>query len=182
MKTLAIDQGANCGWATNADGALKWGTAKFGLKRGESDGARLWRFDQWLWHMCHRIPTSFGRSPYRPTRIVDMIVFEGVVRFVEGKPNMVGPEYAAVIKLFCARHEIDYAEVAPLSLKAFAIPDTRKKVRGEKRERIVRGKPQMTAAAKQRIPYFNTTTLTDDQADALWLFWFAEERLWSRKK
>lgn len=201
MNTLAIDQGADCGWATNVNGYVEWGTANFGLRRGESDGMRLLRFDRWLWDRCFKIPAApkspMKVQPYQPIRIVDLVIFEGAVHFVKDRPNLAGLEYIATMKLFCTRNNIEYTQVSPTALKSFAIPDTRPKEsakerraridRKEKKVKMNRGKPAMTAAALGRlvalkqIPGVNFP-LTDDAADALWLLWYAEERLWRRKK
>lgn len=197
MRILAIDQGAKCGWATNKDGLLQWGTEKFHLRRMEFDGLRLVRFDRWLSKTCMKYFKFGGMDAVGPC--VDLIISEGAVQFVEGKPNLTGLEYVAVIKVFCARNGIRHVEVAPLALKAFAIPDTRPKVKRKKgdppRPRVDRGKPEMVAAARNRLSVdgvwgratravkagdiVTVETLghmTDDQADALWLYWYAQEK------
>jgi len=173
---LALDQGADCGYATNGSGRLEWGLRHFRIRESERDDSmRLLRFYDWLAEKTS--PPSGPRA--------ELVVHEGVVRFVKDRPNLAGPEYVAAIKLYCARMGIRRVEVPPSSLKAFALPTPKlpKRRKGDPpRPRHDQGKPAMTAAAMARLDEEHACTtlafdLTDDEADALWLYWYAVAKL-----
>lgn len=172
MRVLALDQATSCGWATNAGGPgrsrLEWGTEEFGrLRPDDGDGQRLVRFRGWLWEKLSRTGAA-------------LVVSEGLVGFSRGKANLLAPQFSAVVRMAVAELGLTHAEVPPSTLKKFATG------RGNAK------KPDVTAAARARarseskaagwIPMeveMRIDSLTDDEADALWLLWWGVDR-WRR--
>lgn len=195
MRILAIDQGTNLGWATNTTGSLIWGTEKFPVKSGESDGMRWIKFSRWLTDMTIK---STGHPQIDPTRatLVDLIVHEGLVRgSSKMRPNFVAAGFVAQIQEHCARYNegrrmeaggtnqgrIECTEISASELKKFAtgkgnvkkdkmVSAALMKLYGPVKSDPITGQPNLGG-----LPVY-IPELTDNEADALWLFWCAEKK------
>jgi Holliday junction resolvasome RuvABC endonuclease subunit len=148
MKTvLALDLATNTGWALrNAQGALSSGVARFELREGESEGARLLRFVTWL--------REFGR--------VDVIAFERPFAKGRGFVAGIGKELAALVRVEAASTGALELDVAPGTLKKHATGHGAAK------------KGDMVRAAARRWQLARVPR--DDQADALCVLSWAIEK------
>lgn len=136
MNILALDVATNCGWATQTAS----GTWNLTPRKDESKGMRLIRFKAKLKEMVE-------------LEKIDLICFEAAA--VYGKfPNFVEMEMHGVLKLFCEERSLNYA--------AISVSEIKKHATGKGNA----GKPQMIAAAKEKLGY---TGGDDNEADALWI-------------
>lgn len=151
MNILAIDPGTRLGWASDASGRLEWGEHDFSLQRGESPGMRFHNFNRWL-----RLMTANGIQPD-----VGLIVYE-MPHLRGGAATDVLVGFTSRIVELCAIRKVEHVAVHSATLKKFALGSGR----GDKE--------QMVAAAKLRL--ITAQPITDNMADALWLYWWAKGR------
>lgn len=180
--TFAIDPGATgTGWAKDLCGRLEWGTESFALKRGSTEAARWKRFRDWLKRHLECVPTE------------DLIVvYELQNNFNRGNASSgeVAKIFVALLLEYCERRGIACEAVHNGALKSFAIPALPRPKKGEpKNPPLDRGKEAMMAAARRKLlggvsgstdallDYQDrVATLTEHEADALWLYWKAVEK------
>jgi len=143
---LALDIATNTGWAVSLDGVSmsNSGHQNFSVKKDESTGMRLFRFNNWL-------KEQYSKYNFK------IIVIENTVqqRGFGGKRAgaHVQAEMQGIVKLFCEENKIDYKGFYPTSIKAHAVGGRAKK------EEMIR------AAQKKWKRVFES----DDEADACWL-------------
>ena len=106
MNILALDLGANCGWALVENGVVTSGVQVFDLKRGESPGMRWLRFDRWLEDVATR---------------ADVVIIEAVLgRFAKGQAQtFIASNFAGRVQSFCASRSIEHTDVPGSTLKRF---------------------------------------------------------------
>lgn len=149
MKTiLAIDPATVCGWAALTGATLSGGTWDLSIRRDESGGMRVVRFEAKLNEIA---------GAYR----IGLVVFEAARNCA---PRMQGAlvvqaELQGVLKLWCERRRIAYRGYSPSEIKKYATG------KGNA------NKEAMVAAARQRWPEFKGD---DNEADARWLVILAE--------
>jgi len=194
MRILAIDPGTILGWATDSSDRLEWGTQDFSLRRGESPGMKFHRFNCWLAEMVRRE----GRPP-----AVGMIVYEQA-HHRGGAATDVLVGMTTRIHELCATTfrwsgpppseggksvPLDYCAVHSASLKAFALGRAPKRKKCD--PKMDRSKAAMERAAAIRLVREGTSNpmgvtgdgfpiaaaLSEHEADALWLYWYAKETL-----
>lgn len=184
MRILAIDQGSSLGWATNSTGHLIWGQENFALKSGESEGMRWIRFSRWLNQMTWE---ATGHPQIDPTRktLVDVIVYEGLVRgSSKMRPNFQASGFVTLIQKHCAeynqgrRMEAGGQNEGTIECISVAAPELKKFATGKGNAK----KDAMVFKAMFRLneelhdtedPKFH---LTENEADALWLFWWGKHK------
>jgi hypothetical protein len=191
-RILAIDPGQDLGWATNATGRLEWGRENFHVKSGESSGNRWRRFGMWLLDA-----TSDRVIAGEPQNIViDVIVYELKTFTPQGRAHA-GELYGGFksrLEEHCERHGIALQPVPVATLKSFAIPRDARRKKGD--PKTDRSKEAMIEAAMKRWNNEHAQSaqlwlqkeivegpsgrkehwpLTDDEADALWLYWWGKE-------
>lgn len=185
-RILAIDPGSALGWATNSTGRLEWGTEDFHVKNGESSGNRWRRFGEWLnsVSMVEFRDGTYGDGP--GFKKVDLIVYERSVFMPRARAAAeIAAGFTTRLEEHCERHGIALQPVAVQTLKSFAIPKVKRKKGDPKMDR---GKAAMIAAAETRLnplglaapvifpkPGDKPLILTEHEADALWLYWWAKE-------
>lgn len=196
MRILAIDPGSSLGWATNATGRLEWGTEDFHIKRGESSGNRWRRFGEWLEISSLNLTQEerMRAEPINDLRKVGLIVYE---RATFRTPNRAYSDVMGGFYAIMERHAeelgIALQPVPVQTLKAFAIPKVKRKKGDPKMDR---GKVAMIAAAFTRLhgegvhsvgtfgklvaemmnkQHRTIDGLSEHEADALWLYWWALE-------
>ena len=170
VRILAIDPGSMLGWATNQTGRLEWGTEDFRIRNGESSGNRWLRFGSWL--------GSVLRADHE--NAVDLVVYERAMFMPKARAAAeIAAGFTTRLEEHCERHGIALQPVAVQTLKAFAIPAVKRK-KGD--PKLDRSKDAMIDAARARhyesIGRKLTVQqihMTDNEADALWLYWWALE-------
>jgi hypothetical protein len=192
VRVLAIDPGSMLGWATDATGRLEWGAEDFHMKRGEDSGGRWRRFVDWLNNatLMRSLVRSIADDPRRLESKVDLIVYE-VAHFMPKARYAaeVAAGFVAHLEAHCSERKIALAPVHVQTLKAFALPKVKRKKGDPKMDR---SKAAMIAAAAARIVGVESTcvlnrdeyrklqdtglhALSEHEADALWLYWWARE-------
>ena len=188
MRVLACDPGSQFGWATDATGKLEWGTEDFRIKGGESSGNRWRRFGEWLLDATLRKNPArmvLGRDRTIECDIVpkiDIIVYERSVFMPKGRAAAeIAAGFTTRLEEHCERHGIALQPVAVQTLKAFALPKVKRK-KGD--PRMDRSKEAMMGAARLRlssqsspVALDQTKSLTEHEADALWIYWYCKEAL-----
>jgi len=174
VKILALDLGTVTGWATDVSGKLEYGETDFSLHRGESPGMRFHNFNVWLRRMC--CPTPFSDVN---TSLVDLVVYE-MPHVRGGAANDVLTGMATRVHEFCATHEsrraaqpVDYEMVHSATLKKYATG------KGNADKEAMRA---AAVAALGVIPEGSVDmkwahamdAMTDNMADALWIYWRAK--------
>lgn len=191
MRVLAIDPGQDLGWATDATGRLEWGAENFHVRNGESSGNRWRRFGEWLLSAtCGYGPPSdewpYSEAKTRPPKI-DLVVYELKTFTPKGRAHA-GELYGAFksrLEEHCERHGIALQPVPVATLKAFAIPKDGTRKKGDPPTDRSKKAVQWAAALRlcKEFPWFADNVygrddrpgITDDEADALWLYWWAKE-------
>lgn len=176
MKILAIDPGAKLGWATNATSGLEWGEHDFSLRRVDTEGLRWLRFEQW-----------FEALP-RP----DLIVYEEQTNFGRTNPGAgeIGRIMTAMLLKSCEKWGFAAQAVSLQKIKAFAIPALPRPKKGEPKNPLLdRSKDAMIRTALARLNgelvsmdmmikmapiRANSLRMSEHEADALWLYWYAQ--------
>lgn len=168
MRILAIDPGVNLGWCTNRDGRLEWGTEKYELARGETTGLRWVKFRNWFTGAAMHRPSSQGPR-------VDLVVFEKQLNFPGSLRRHADVlfGFTSRIEEFCEFYGIACHPVNVQTLKSFAIPAVKRK-KGD--PKLDRSKKAMICAAIARARHGpEQFMLTEHEADALHLYWYALE-------
>ena len=175
MKILAIDPGSFLGWATNQTGRLEWGTEDFHVKNGESSGNRWRRFGQWLIEISI---VPFKHREHWPGEVkVDLIVYERAIFAPKARAAAeIAAGFTTRLEEHCERHGIALQPVAVSTLKKFATG------KGNADKEAMR----LTAGARLHR-YFSASDidvarLTGDEADALFLYWYAENEYSTTRK
>jgi len=151
-------------------------------------------------------PVSHPFNAPSPFVKVDLVVYERSEFQAKARAAAeIAAAFTSRLEEHCELHGIPLQPVHVQKLKAFAIPDTRTKetakqtrdrrARKEKRIPVDRGKPAMVAAAFNRlhretgyvgkvigkkpdgVTDVDFCALSEDEADALWLYWYAKEVL-----
>jgi crossover junction endodeoxyribonuclease RuvC len=169
VKILALDLGTVTGWATDVSGKLEYGEMDFSLQRGESPGMRYHNFNSWLRRIC--CPTPFNEVN---TSLVDLVVYE-MPHVRGGAANDVLTGMSTRVHEFCATHEsrraarpVDYEMVHSATLKKYATG----KGNADKDAMVVAAKRMLFGEnGVAPIPSDQPCDVTDNMADALWLFW-----------
>lgn len=187
MRILAIDPGSSLGWATDATGRLEFGTEDFHIKNGESSGNRWRRFGEWLVAASGTRAenvTGENRWAYDP---IDLIVYEKAMFHPKSRlAAEIAAGFTTRLEEHCERHGIALQPVAVQTLKAFALPKVKRKNGDPKMDR---SKSAMIAAAITMLNPFGLSApvifpkpgdksiadVTEHEADALWLYWWAKE-------
>jgi Holliday junction resolvasome RuvABC endonuclease subunit len=145
---LAIDPGSSCGWAIgDENGIAASGVWQLKPRPGDSPGMRYIMLLGRLEDVLRAYPT------------LDLVVYEQA-----HQRGRAATEYAlgvaTHVQSFCARHRIEHAKVHSASVKknATGIGNC--------------GKEAMVTEAKLR---FGRESLTDDEADALWILDYARK-------
>jgi len=147
MRILAIDPGSKLGWSFYDGNRTESGVQMFSLRRGESQGMRFLRFNNWLSKMIGLT------NP-------DLICFEMAhMRGGYATEALIG--ITTRIQEQCARANIASTSIHSGTLKKFATG------RGNA------SKEEMIEAAKKRFP--DQKIESDDQADALMTLAYAME-------
>lgn len=107
MNILAIDPGTKCGWAIHTGGSIKSGTQDFSLKRGESTGMQLIRFEVWLKEIIELTGA-------------DTIVYESAHMRKYASAIISLQSYITTLILFCEKEKIKYEPVEPAVIKRHA--------------------------------------------------------------
>jgi crossover junction endodeoxyribonuclease RuvC len=163
MKILAIDPGSKLGWCTNRDSRLEWGTEDFRVRNGESSGNRWLRFGRWLRE------TTWAPSLSSP--LVDLVVYERAQFMPKARAaGEIAAGFTTRIEELCEQYGIPLQPVHVTTLKKFATG------KGNA------GKEAMVEAAARRLydtskAWSPNCQLTEHEADALWLYWYAEQHL-----
>ena len=149
MKILAIDPATACGWA-HSSGPV-WGTWDLSIRKDESSGMRLVRFQGKL----REVMVNVG---------IDVIVYEAATVAGSAKGNMDGfrliDRLGAMIQVFCEEHGgVESRPYVLSTIKSFA---------------GCRKKDEMLASASRR---WGAGVEDDNQADALWLLALAQRDL-----
>lgn len=185
MRVLALDPGTNFGWATDATGRLEWGCEDFRIRNGESSGNRWMRYGRWL-HVITGYPfKEEGFPPETRSPSVSLIVYERAHFMPKARAAAeIAAGFTTRLEEHCERHGIALQPVAVQTLKAFALPKMKRKKGDPKMDR---SKAAMILAAGHKLqslginlpeshcPACTTATLTEHEADALWLYWWARE-------
>lgn len=153
MNVLAIDPGSRHGWALSLGGRLESGVEDFGLRRGESPGARFLRFRRWLADVSDLARRTTGRD-------LELVVYE--------MPHHRGGHATEVAHGFSTRLQEHAAATAGCECVAVHSATLKKWATGSGRA----GKPEMIAAARQR---WDRQPTDDNHADALLLLAWALE-------
>jgi len=168
LRILAIDPGSTMGWATDVAGVLRWGVEDISLRRTSTEGLRWLKLTRWLEAWTEGIPWNNVLMVYEEQNNFDRHMSSGVD---------VGKTTAAFLLEFCERRGIACEAVGLSKLKAFAIPALPRPRKGEpKRAPLDRGKAAIIAAARTRLQAPGVDDLSEHEADALWLYWWAKER------
>lgn len=185
MRILAIDPGSKLGWATNQTGRLEWGTEDFRIKNGESSGNRWRRFGEWLidatrTKQANEVdpPTGLKRWAYDP---IDLVIYERAHFMPKARAAAeIAAGFTTRLEEHCERHGIALHPVAVQTLKAFAVPAPPwpKRKKGDPiLPRHDQGKAAMIMAAGHKLTGTESrmVVLDEHEADALWLYWWAEK-------
>lgn len=152
---LALDLGAKTGWALGRHEGLRFGyyghgTEDFTPEAREGEGMRYLNFKRWL----TEIKNTFDVG-------IDEIIYEDVKRHLSAASAHAFGGYRATMMLWAEHHKIAYTPVGVMVLKkAFAGHGHASK------EDMIR-----TVAEKMKI-----TALDDNEADALAILWWAQQR------
>lgn len=137
MNILALDVATHCGWCTKT----AHGVWDFSIKKDESSGMRLIRFKSKL-------------KEITALEEIDLVVFERTAGFHKSA-LIVQAELHGVLKTFCEENKIEYRAYSAKEIKTHATG------------KGGAGKPQMIAAAKEKLGY---TGEDDNEADAMWIY------------
>ena len=120
-----------------------------------------------------------------PLKRVDLIVYERATFMTKARAAAeIAAGFTTRLEEHCERHGIALQPVAVQTLKAFAIPKVKRKVGDPK---LDRSKDAMISAAAHRVTrervedpnraiYIGVLSrMTEHEADALWLYWWAME-------
>jgi len=133
---------------------------------GGGDGPRLVAFRRWLWARLSATTAT-------------LVVSEGLVGFSRGRANLLAPQFVAVIRMTCSELGLCHAEVPPATLKKYAAgrgnaDKSAMRAAAIGRLRAHREEYASTSRVDAMLEYVaRADALTDDQADALWLLWWA---------
>lgn len=178
MNILALDLATATGWALLEGGSLTWGTVDFSPTRHEDRGMRFVRFNRWLREMCGYEPDIDGGS-WRPR--MGLLVYEQA-HHRGGAATEVGVGLTTRVQEVHARmreaeQDVRLTSCHTATLKRFATGKAAAK------------KPDMIAAARRRLLVELATMgrdpvtvagldrLTEHEADALWLLWWAQNEI-----
>jgi len=179
MKILAIDPGANLGWASDISGRLEWGTADFSLRRVSTEGLRWLKFTRWL---------EERTAPVAPRDLHVMYEMQNNFNRGNSSSGELAKIFSAFLLEFCEKRGIPCEAIQNQKLKAFAIPARPRPKKGEpKHPPLDRSKDAMIAAAttwleKAVAPYqtfvpigvavsgFIVPKINEHEADALILY------------
>jgi len=106
INILTIDPGAKTGWASLHGDKIRHGVEDFTIKKGESAGMQLIRFECWLEEIIKLTEPK-------------LVVYEEV------KSQWIGPSldlqrFVAIIQSFCEKRGLNYTFVNPAALKRWA--------------------------------------------------------------
>jgi Holliday junction resolvasome RuvABC endonuclease subunit len=147
MRMLAIDPGTRCGWAVGDGQVDVSGTWDIKPRRGESAGARYLR----LLTELERVREAFPD--------LALIVYEQA-HHRGGAATEYANGCVTHIQAFCERHGLQFAGVHTSKVKMKATGKGNSK------------KDAVMEAARRRWP--NIELASDDHADALWLWAYAQ--------
>ncbi len=156
MHILALDPATHCGWAHRP--MMKCGVWDLSIRRDESSGMRLIRFESYLkW-----VSKEGG---------IDLLVYEAARH---GAPKMQGAlvvqsELQSVIKMFCEKREIEYRGYSPSEIKKHATG------KGNAPKQMV------IDAVKKKWGNRWGKKIDDNQADAIWLLDLAVTEVMGKK-
>lgn len=109
LNILAIDPGTKLGWATLINGQIESGVQDFSLKRGESQGMKFIRFNDWLWYMSINDVVNCKSN-------LNLIVYEQTyMRYGKALDVLVG--MTTRIEEHCTYYNIQYTSVNVGTLK-----------------------------------------------------------------
>lgn len=148
MVILAIDPGVFSGWATNKHGTIESGVEEFPKERGSSEGMRYINFNKWIHEILDLIQP-------------DIVAIEKSFTFKSGQAADIQSGFRTRIYEACTKKDIDYFSVPPPTLKKFFTGNGRA------------SKEDMIKKASEK---FNKEIEDDNEADALALLNYAEER------
>jgi len=152
MNILALDLGRLLGFARHAGGAtLEYGEQDFTQAYEQGYGSLIWAFEKWL-------PNAMERGDDGP----QVIAFEQVHHRGGAPTRIAYGQWAILMKL---------AHIWPAQVLSAHSATLKKFATGNGRA----DKAQMITAAEMRLPV--PTPLTDNAADALWVYWWALEEL-----
>lgn len=141
MKFLAIDFGADTGWAMWEDGVVTSGVNHLGKKsKNEGGGIKFIRFQRFL--------KDFGKP--------DLVSFEEVKRHIGVYAAHAYGGYLAVLMAWCESFE------TPIPYEGIPVGTIKKHATGNGSA----SKNQMIEAAKKKL---GISPENDDEADALWI-------------
>lgn len=144
IKILALDVASKCGWCTETASGV-W---DFSIKRDESSGMRLIRFKSKLKELCS-------------LEGINLVTFERSAGQYKSS-IIVQAELHGVLKIFCEENNIEY--------RAFSAKEIKQYATGKGNA----GKPQMIAAAKEKLGYQGND---DNEADAIWIYQLSKSSL-----
>jgi len=147
VNILALDCGTKTGWATNAGGSIKSGVQDFSLKRGESTGMQLLRFETWLKTML--IFTD-----------AKMIVYESAHMRKYATAIISLQSYITALILLCEKEGIKYEPVESKVIKKHATG---------------KGNAKKEAMLRVAQELFGQHIESQDEADALLILDWARE-------
>ncbi len=178
VNILALDLATSTGWALTEGSALTWGTVDFTPRRGEDGGMRFLRFNRWLREICGYTPNMDGGDWLPP---MGLIVYEEA-HHRGGPATEVGVGLVTRVKEIHARLreaklDVRLTSCHTATLKKFALG----RGRGEKSEMIAAARRRLMVelAAVGRTPATvpGIDRLTEHEADALHLLWWAQEQI-----
>lgn len=137
LRILALDVATHCGWCTKTAHGV-WDLTP---RRDESSGMKLIRFKSKLKEVVN-------------AEQINLVTFERSAGMHKAS-IIVQSELHGVLKTFCEENKIDYRAYSAKEIKSHATG------KGNA------GKPQMIAAAKERLGY---TGDDDNEADAMWIY------------
>ena len=174
MNILALDLATTTGWALRENGLLTWGHEDFAPRRGDSPGMRQLRLARWLAEMAIR-PGLTARSP-AASPMIELIAFERA-HHRGGAATHVCVGMMARVEEFCAEHGIEHVAVTTSELKRFALG---KKPKDRSKGAMIRA-GQLRVDAIKHLDLHGCGVLTEDEADALWVLWWAEDQVGARR-
>jgi Holliday junction resolvasome RuvABC endonuclease subunit len=140
MRVLAIDPGANCGFAMSDSGErIAVGTWDLSTRRDESAGMKLLRLES-------KLVETMKAGP------VDLLVYETPANHTYPLALISHAKYIGVIERFCTKHKINYRGYAPKEIKKFATGNGNA------------GKPLVIEAVRKRFGYDGDD---NNEADAI---------------
>ena len=150
MNVLALDLATKTGWAHTCGMS---GVQDFARRRGDSPGMLFIDFRAWLIRFLDQAQT-------------ELIVYEQAGIHRSGAATHVAHGLISAAEVVAAERKIEITNRSPSAIKNFILPDVPVKRRN---------KPKMIQAAENRWPHIEM--VTDDQADAILLLWFAMDDL-----